>query len=150
MLRSYEAIYDHGQICWLSDAPTLDQARIIVTVLDETPALPAARRVPPPATPPRRKRLSGTRTRRPPCLRNDFDRSRAPSRREGACTTARLSGPCQRPSLNRRSSAISHSSLAMAGSAPQRTVYGLPVVLLFAAAFAMKSSGVAICPRSSR
>lgn len=49
MLRSYEAIYDHGQIHWLSDAPTLNQARIIVTVLDETPAPPVARRVPPPA-----------------------------------------------------------------------------------------------------
>ncbi len=49
MLKSYEALYDHGQIHWLSDAPLLNQARIIVTVLDETPAPPVARRVPPPA-----------------------------------------------------------------------------------------------------
>ncbi|MBK8536745.1 MAG: hypothetical protein IPL59_17540 [Candidatus Competibacteraceae bacterium] len=49
MLKSYEALYDHGQIHWISDAPLLNQARIIVTVLDENLALPVARRVPPPA-----------------------------------------------------------------------------------------------------
>ena len=50
MLKSYEAIYDHGQIRWIGDAPALDQARIIVTVLDKgIAASPADRRVPPPA-----------------------------------------------------------------------------------------------------
>lgn len=49
MLPSYEAIYDHGQIQWLCDAPTLGQARILITVLEETTAPPAACRVPPPA-----------------------------------------------------------------------------------------------------
>lgn len=49
MLKSYEAMYDRGQIRWLSDGPNLDQARVIVTVLDETPTSPPARRVPPPA-----------------------------------------------------------------------------------------------------
>jgi len=49
MLKSYEAIYTHGQIHWLGEAPPLDQARIIVTVLDETTAPPASRHVPPPA-----------------------------------------------------------------------------------------------------
>ncbi len=49
MLKSYEAIYDHGQIHWLGDAPTLDQARIIVTVLDQTPAPSASPHIPPPA-----------------------------------------------------------------------------------------------------
>ena len=49
MLKSYEAIYTHGQIHWLGEAPPFDQARIIVTVLDETTAPPASCRVPPPA-----------------------------------------------------------------------------------------------------
>ncbi len=50
MLKSYEAIYDHGQIRWIGDDPVLDQARIIVTVLDNgITASPAVRRVPPPA-----------------------------------------------------------------------------------------------------
>ncbi len=43
MLKSYEAIYTHGQIHWLGEAPPLDQARIIVTVLDETTAPPVSR-----------------------------------------------------------------------------------------------------------
>jgi hypothetical protein len=49
MLKSYEAIYTHGQIDWLGEAPPLDQARIIVTVLDETTAPPVSRCVPPSA-----------------------------------------------------------------------------------------------------
>jgi len=41
MLQSYEAIYDHGQIKWITDKPPLEQARVIVTMLpaqaDATP-----------------------------------------------------------------------------------------------------------------
>lgn len=33
MLKSYEAIYDHGQIHWLDTPPDVEEARIIVTVL---------------------------------------------------------------------------------------------------------------------
>ncbi|MBU1666091.1 MAG: hypothetical protein KKG92_11930 [Gammaproteobacteria bacterium] len=33
MLQSYEAIYDHGQIRWLTDTPPVDEARVIVTML---------------------------------------------------------------------------------------------------------------------
>jgi hypothetical protein len=33
MLKSYEAIYEHGQIRWLDTPPEVDTARIIVTVL---------------------------------------------------------------------------------------------------------------------
>lgn len=33
MLKTYEAIYDHGQIRWLETPPDVDEARIIVTVL---------------------------------------------------------------------------------------------------------------------
>jgi hypothetical protein len=36
MLKSYEAIYEKGQIKWLSDAPSVTSARVIVTVLEET------------------------------------------------------------------------------------------------------------------
>lgn len=46
-MNSYEAIYDHGQIRWISDAPGFDQARILVTVLDIMPVQPDTPRVPP-------------------------------------------------------------------------------------------------------
>ncbi len=36
MLKSYEAIYDHGKIQWLAELPDVEQARIIVTILPET------------------------------------------------------------------------------------------------------------------
>jgi hypothetical protein len=39
MLKSYEAVYENGRITWLNDRPTVDSARVIVTVLAET-ALP--------------------------------------------------------------------------------------------------------------
>lgn len=35
MLKSYEAIYENGQIKWLADQPSNDSVRIIVTVLEE-------------------------------------------------------------------------------------------------------------------
>ncbi|MGF1517177.1 MAG: hypothetical protein ACFCVB_05145 [Nodosilinea sp.] len=38
MLKSYEAIYENGQLKWLADEPQVTSARIIVTVLEETPA----------------------------------------------------------------------------------------------------------------
>lgn len=37
MLKSYEAIYDHGKIEWLSEFPDVEQARVIVTLLPEQP-----------------------------------------------------------------------------------------------------------------
>ena len=49
MLNSYEAIYENGQVKWLAEAPSVRSARVIVTVLEETPAsIPAKRRSPPP------------------------------------------------------------------------------------------------------
>ena len=33
MLKSYEALLDHGQIRWLESPPDLNMARLIVTVL---------------------------------------------------------------------------------------------------------------------
>lgn len=35
MLKSYEAMYEHGRIRWLDAPPDIAQARVIVTVLRE-------------------------------------------------------------------------------------------------------------------
>ena len=35
MLKSYEAIYENGQVQWLGEKPEINHARLIVTVLDE-------------------------------------------------------------------------------------------------------------------
>jgi hypothetical protein len=48
MLHSYEAIYDHGQLKWLKDAPKPARMRVIVTVLEEESFGPTRRRQPPP------------------------------------------------------------------------------------------------------
>jgi hypothetical protein len=45
MLKSYEATLDHGQIKWLGEAPMIECARIIVTILDE-PQVKTKRRPP--------------------------------------------------------------------------------------------------------
>jgi hypothetical protein len=37
MLKSYEAIYEGGQVRWLSDQPQVTSARVIVTIIEETP-----------------------------------------------------------------------------------------------------------------
>lgn len=34
MLKSYEAIYENGQVKWLDEQPTSESARVIVTVLE--------------------------------------------------------------------------------------------------------------------
>lgn len=43
MLKSYEAIYENGQIKWLIDRPSVHSARVVVTVLEET-LLPTTKR----------------------------------------------------------------------------------------------------------
>ena len=43
MLKSYEAIYENGQVKWLAEQPEIKVARVIVTILEET-ELPAKRR----------------------------------------------------------------------------------------------------------
>jgi hypothetical protein len=37
MLKSHEAIYENGQVKWLTEKQQISSARIIVTVLEETP-----------------------------------------------------------------------------------------------------------------
>ncbi|SKB11322.1 conserved hypothetical protein [Planktothrix sp. PCC 11201] len=46
MLKSYEAIYEQGQMKWLADQPQVTSARVIVTILEENP-LPVKRRISP-------------------------------------------------------------------------------------------------------
>ncbi len=38
MLQSYEAIYDHGRLSWIKDAPDPVRARVIVTLINEQSA----------------------------------------------------------------------------------------------------------------
>ena len=45
MLKSYEAIYENGQVKWLNEQPTVRSARVIVTILEETEP-PVKRRSP--------------------------------------------------------------------------------------------------------
>lgn len=42
MLKSYEALYEHGRIRWLETPPDVALARVIVTVLPEPKVDPAA------------------------------------------------------------------------------------------------------------
>jgi hypothetical protein len=44
MLKSYEAIYENGQVKWLDEQPTVESARLIVTVLEEK-TMPVKRRI---------------------------------------------------------------------------------------------------------
>ncbi|MCL1470061.1 hypothetical protein [Argonema antarcticum] len=46
MLKSYEAIYENGQIKWLEEQPQVDYARAIVTILEENTSQ-VKRRIPP-------------------------------------------------------------------------------------------------------
>ena len=43
MLKSYEAIYENGQVKWLNEQPTVESARLIITVLEEAQVLPKRR-----------------------------------------------------------------------------------------------------------
>ncbi|MDJ0797907.1 MAG: hypothetical protein QNJ51_14010 [Calothrix sp. MO_167.B12] len=46
MLTSYEAIIENGQIQWLTDAPKVSKAHVIVTIIADTEPQ-ALRRIPP-------------------------------------------------------------------------------------------------------
>lgn len=46
MLKSYEAIYEHGKLKWLKDSPGEEKIRVIVTIVEEAP--PAIKRRQPP------------------------------------------------------------------------------------------------------
>ena len=48
MLKSYEAILEHGEIKWLADQPDIKSARVLVTILEEYH--PTVKRRTPPAS----------------------------------------------------------------------------------------------------
>jgi hypothetical protein len=48
MLKSYEAIFENGQMIWVTDQPNVQFARVIVTIL-ETPTPRPQRRTAAPA-----------------------------------------------------------------------------------------------------
>ncbi len=48
MLKSFEAVYDHGQLHWLNDTPnTPHRMRVIVTVVEELSDEPTPDNIPP-------------------------------------------------------------------------------------------------------
>ena len=48
MLKSYEAIFENGQVKWLTSEPEVFKARVIVTILEDT--TPSTKRRTPPAS----------------------------------------------------------------------------------------------------
>ncbi|NJM00790.1 MAG: hypothetical protein HC924_19425 [Synechococcaceae cyanobacterium SM2_3_2] len=46
MLKTYEAIYEEGQLKWLSDQPDITTGRVMVTILEGDPVMPKRRRFP--------------------------------------------------------------------------------------------------------
>jgi hypothetical protein len=46
MLKSYEALYENGQVTWVTEQPSAQSARLIVTVLEEIPVLKKRRTFP--------------------------------------------------------------------------------------------------------
>jgi hypothetical protein len=46
MLKSYEALYENGQVTWITEQPSAQSARLIVTVLEEIPVLKKRRTFP--------------------------------------------------------------------------------------------------------
>ncbi len=46
MLKSYEAIYENGQIKWLAEQPDVERARAIVTILEASESPPIQRTFP--------------------------------------------------------------------------------------------------------
>jgi hypothetical protein len=44
MLKSYEAIFENGQMTWTLDQPVIESARVIVTIVEDlSPRLPKRR-----------------------------------------------------------------------------------------------------------
>ena len=48
MLKSYEAIYDHGHITWLYDVPQTERSRVIITLVEPLQPSAPVRRTPSP------------------------------------------------------------------------------------------------------
>lgn len=48
MLQSFEALYDHGHLNWLTDAPAPQRMRVIVTIVQEFSDDATSDNLPPP------------------------------------------------------------------------------------------------------
>ncbi len=48
MLKSYEAVYENGQLTWVAEQPSAHSARVIVTVVEEVTLAQPKRRFPGP------------------------------------------------------------------------------------------------------
>lgn len=46
MLKSYEAVYENGQLTWIAEQPSAHSARVIVTVVEEVEPAQSKRRFP--------------------------------------------------------------------------------------------------------
>ncbi len=46
MLKSYEAIYENGQVKWLKDTPKVTSARVIITILEDSSSSNSRRQPP--------------------------------------------------------------------------------------------------------
>lgn len=46
MLKSYEAVYENGQLRWIAEQPLAHSARVIVTVVEEVESSQLRRRFP--------------------------------------------------------------------------------------------------------
>lgn len=44
MLKSYEAVYENGQLTWIAEQPSAHSARVIVTVVEEVALSQSKRR----------------------------------------------------------------------------------------------------------
>ncbi len=44
MLKSYEAIFENGQMIWVADQPNVQSARVIVTILEARAEVPRSQR----------------------------------------------------------------------------------------------------------
>lgn len=55
MAKSYQALYEQGQLHWLDESPQIQKARVLVTILDAAPPQDTAR------AEPIRQRLEQTR-----------------------------------------------------------------------------------------
>jgi len=75
MLKSFEAVYDNGQLQWMDDRPNTQQRmRVIVTVVQELPADSVQENSPPPALAGRMRLLCDDQTLMEPVVpEEDWD-----------------------------------------------------------------------------
>jgi hypothetical protein len=75
VLKSFEAVYDHGQLHWLGDTPNTEhRMRVIVTVVQELADMPIRDNIPPLALAGRMRLLCDDKTLMEPVVpEEDWD-----------------------------------------------------------------------------